>query len=221
MTVNLTMKSLSLSQFLFCNKKNFFSKLLGSIGSLCPLFPAMVETHGWLCWGVCIQWAWGAQLSTPPHPHPSSTRQIHGPSPSLPVGGPPLNHFVAPCTPLGGLTVGPPDDFCSSNCPTLSLPTGNLRFPRCPSRDYQKLGLLSTRQGRGIFARPSLPVWAALPYAVCYQRHTRWASVCPSGCQESPCTSFLHPHRLVSNAWSQRSVFASPAPPVGTRRNGP
>lgn len=148
------MKSLSLSQFLFCNKKIFFSKLLGSIGSLCPLFPAMVETHGWLCWGVCIQWAWGAQLSTPPHPHPSSTRQIHGPSPSLPVGGPPLNHFVAPCTPLGGLTVGPPDDFCSSNCPTLSLPTGNLRFPRCPSRDYQKLGLLSTRQGRGIFAAP-------------------------------------------------------------------
>ena len=36
-----------------------------------------------------------------PHPHPSGTRQIHGPSPSLPVGGPPLNHFVGPLHPSG------------------------------------------------------------------------------------------------------------------------
>lgn len=95
MTVNLTVKSLSL-RFYFVIF--FFSKLLGSIGSLCPLlvskvprrgggltvaggFPAKVETHGWLCCGGWIQWTWGAQLSTHPTPIPLARGKFMAPHP--------------------------------------------------------------------------------------------------------------------------------------------
>lgn len=160
--------------------------------------------------GGCASVGLGCPAEHSP-PHPSGTRQIHGLTLTS-VGGPPLNHFVAPCTPSGcGLTVGP-QMTCSSNCPTLSLSTGNLRFPRCPSTGLSETRLAEHQAGEGQFC-PSPPLLsAALPYTqICYQSTPGGLLSAPPGAR-SPGTSFLHPHRLVSNAWSQRSVFASQRP---------
>lgn len=120
MTVNLTVKSLSL-RFYFVI---FFFKTPGQHWFSLPS-PSFQGAQAWgrsdSCWRVprkggdpWLALLWGVDpvdLGCPaehsPHPHPSGTRQIHGPSPSLPVGGPPLNHFMGPLHPSGWLHSGP------------------------------------------------------------------------------------------------------------------
>lgn len=82
--------------------------------------------------GGCIQWTWGAQLSTHPTPIPLAGGKFMAPHPHFQWVAHPWTISWAPCTPLGGLTVGPPDNFCFSNCPTLFSAHWKPQIPTVP-----------------------------------------------------------------------------------------